>query len=174
MKIKINKVFQPQLAVSKYEGYPALCHPFVHNGRLVCTDGNSLVSYPIQEIEGVPALDQRVNNKLFKLKKHGQIEKRTGLLVIEDGITSGTMTVQFNDCPGATTSPPDVEPALNSCKKGFRLGLDIYLLNKIVKSMGSKKGHVNLTWGQEGEPVMVDVIDGHGAFGIIMPLHPRD
>ena len=176
--IKLLKAHKIESAASKDQNRPAICNPFIRDGRLVATDGKILASIPIEglepeelgELEGkkLPAEALKAARKVG-----GNKEENSHLNITEDnrcevaGGASFPLPEQLPEAPflGSILPArkyPDEEDA-------FAVTLDVALIARLSEALGDQ----NITFiFTKGEPLrMVTMLpeSRNGAFGLIMP-----
>lgn len=180
--IKLLKAHKVESAASKDQNRPAICSPFIRDGRLIATDGRILSSVPIEGIEP-EELGELEGKKLpaealkAARKVGGAREENSHLNITEDnrcevaGGASFPLPEPLPEAPflGAilpARKHPDEEDA-------FAVTLDVALIAKLSEALGDQ----NITFiFTKGEPLrMVTMLpeNRNGAFGLIMPRRTK-
>jgi hypothetical protein len=180
--IKILKAHKVESAVSKDTNRPAICSPFIRDGRLVATDGKILASIPIEGLEpeqGVELEGKKLPTEALKAarKVGGNREENSRLNVTDDNRCEVAGGASFL-LPELLPEAPKVAEIVSARKHpdeddAFAVTLDVALIARLSEALGDQ----NITFiFTKGEPLrMVTMLpeSRNGAFGLIMPRRTR-
>lgn len=180
--IKLLKAHKVESAASKDQNRPAICHPFIRDGRLIAINGHILASIPIEgiepeelgELEGkkLPAEALKAARKIG-----GAREENSRLNVTEDNRCEIAGGASF-PLPEPLPEPPKLDCILPARKHpdeedAFVVTLDVALVSKLSEALGDQ----NITFiFPKGEPAGIITMlpeSRNGAFGLIMPRRTR-
>jgi hypothetical protein len=180
--IKLLKTQKIESAASKDSNRPAICSPFIRDGRLVATDGKILASIPIEGIE--PEDQTELEGKKLPIealkaarKVGGNREENSRLNVTDDNRCEVAGGASF-PLPELLPEAPKVAEIVLARKHpdeddAFAVTLDVALIAKLSEALGDQ----NITFiFTKGEPLrMVTMLpeSRNGAFGLIMPRRTR-
>lgn len=180
--IKLLKAHKVESAASKDSNRPAICSPFIRDGRLVATDGRILASIPIEGIE--PEAKAELEGKKLPIealkaarKVGGNKEEFSRLNVTEDNRCEVAGGASF-PLPDPLPEAPKVTEIVSARKHlhdedAFAVTLDVALVSKLSEALGDQ----NITFiFPKGEPAGIITMlpeSRNGAFGLIMPRRTR-
>ncbi len=176
--LKLLKSQKIESAASKDQNRPAICSPFIRDGRLVATDGKILASIPIENLE--PEAQAELEGKKLPIealkaarKVGGAREENSHLNVTEDnrcevaGGASFPLPELLPEAPflGAilpARKHPDEEDA-------FAVTLDVALIARLSEALGDNNVTFIFTKGDAMKMVTMLPESRNGSFGLIMP-----
>ena len=174
--IKLLKTQKIESAASKDSNRPAICSPFIRDGRLVATDGKILASIPIEGIE--PEDQTELEGKKLPIealkaarKVGGNREENSRLNVTDDNrceVAGGASFPLPELLPEAPKVAEIVSAKLNREDAAFSVTLDLALLERLSEAIGCQK--VTLCFKDNKSIITVLPYDANGAFGLLMPM----
>lgn len=176
--LKLLKSQKIESAASKDQNRPAICHPFIRDGRLIATDGRILASVPIEgvepeelcELEGkkLPAESLKAARKVG-----GTREEFSRLNVTEDNRCEVAGGASF-PLPELLPEAPKVADIISARKHpdeedAFAVTLDVALIARLSEALGDQNITFIFTKGDAKKIVTMLPESRNGAFGLIMP-----
>lgn len=176
--IKLLKSQKIESAASKDTNRPAICSPFIRDGRLVATDGRILASIPIEGLE--PEEEAELDGKKIPIealkaarKVGGTREENSRLNLTDDNRCEVAGGASF-PLPEFLPEAPKVAEIISARKHpdeedAFAVTLDVALITRLSEALGDQ----NITFiFTKGDPLKIVTMlpeNRNGAFGLIMP-----
>lgn len=180
--LKLLKAYKVESAASKDANRPAICSPFIRDGRLIATTGSILASIPIEglkpeelgELEG-----KKLPSEALKAARKigGAREENSRLNITEDDRCEVAGGASF-PLPEPLPEAPFLGSILPARKHlhdedSFAVTLDVALIEKLSEALGDQ----NITFiFTKGDPLKIVTMlpeSRNGAFGLIMPRRTR-
>lgn len=176
--IKLLKAQKIESAASKDQNRPAICHPFIRDGRLIATDGRILASIPIEGLE--PEEETELEGKKLPVealkaarKVGGSKEEFSRLNITEDSRCEVAGGASF-PLPELLPEAPKVADIISARKRpdeddAFSVTLDVSLIVKVAEALGDNNVTFIFTKGDAMKMVTMLPESRNGSFGLIMP-----
>lgn len=176
--IKILKAHKVESAASKDQNRPAICFPFIRDGRLVATDGKILASIPIEGLEPEEQTElegKKLPTEALKAARKvcGKWEENSRLNLTEDNRCEIAGGASF-PLPELLPEAPFLGSILPARKHpdeedAFSVNLDVSLIVKLAEALGDNNVTFIFTKGEPRKMITMLPESRNGSFGLLMP-----
>jgi hypothetical protein len=170
--MKISKTCKVELIASKDSYRPSLCNPYLQGGKLIATNGKSLVMIPVERDS--QDTDGPVNIEAFKLSRKTLSNIKESQIVangeLKIATKEGQMTMPRTDLKGSTF--PNWEQVIPKANRGGKkICLNAELLYDLAQALGNNE--VILEILDDVSPIVVKAHPDHAipeSLGVLMPI----